>query len=72
MGDLHYLSFTQTWGATPAGARSDSIDVKATNIGSASIDVRRAGVDCNAKLNVTTDGPLAISLVGCNRVVHAG
>jgi dienelactone hydrolase len=72
MGDLHYLSFVQTWGPTPPVPRSDSIDLKATNIASTSIDVHRAGVDCNVKLNVTTDGPIAISLVGCNRVVHAG
>ena len=72
MGDLHYAALSQTWGATPTAARSDSIDVTATNIATGSIDVRRAGVDCNVKLNVTTDGPIAISLVGCNRVVHAG
>jgi hypothetical protein len=72
MGDLHYVSFTQRWGATPPALRSDAIDVNATNIASASIDVNRAGVDCNAKLGVTTDGPIAITLVGCGRVVHAG
>jgi hypothetical protein len=72
MGDLHYVSFIQTWGATPSASRSDSIDVNATNIATAAIDVERAGVDCNAKLGVTTDGPIAITLVGCDRVVHAG
>ncbi|HEY2160143.1 MAG TPA: hypothetical protein VGH24_02465, partial [Solirubrobacteraceae bacterium] len=72
MGDLHYLSFTQTWGAAPTAPRSDAIDVKATNIGAAAIDVRRAGVDCNAKLGVSTDGPIAITLAGCSRVIHAG
>jgi hypothetical protein len=72
MGDLHYAALSQAWGATPTTARSDSIGVTATNIATGSIDVRRAGVDCNVNLNVTTDGPIAISLVGCNRVVHAG
>jgi hypothetical protein len=71
MGDLHYLGFTQSWGATPPAPRSEAIDVKATNIATAAIDVSRAGVNCNAKLNVTTDGPIAITLVGCRRVVHA-
>jgi hypothetical protein len=72
MGDLHYAALSQAWGANPTIARSDSIGVTATNIATGSIDVRRAGVDCNVNLNVTTDGPIAISLVGCNRVVHAG
>jgi hypothetical protein len=72
MGDIHYLNFSQTWGSAPAAARSDSIDVNATNIATASIDVSRAAVDCNAKLSVTTDGPIAITLAGCHRVVHAG
>jgi hypothetical protein len=72
MGDLHYAAFTQTWGAAPPAPRSDSIDVNATNVATGVIDPERAGVDCNVKLNVTTDGPIAISLVGCNRVVHAG
>jgi hypothetical protein len=72
MGDLHYAAFTQTWGATPAAARSDSIAVTATNIATGAIDVHRAGVDCNVTLGVTTDGPIEITLVGCNRVVHAG
>jgi hypothetical protein len=71
MGDLRYTSLAQTWGAPPSAARSDSIAVTATNIATASIDVARAGVDCNVKLNITTDGPLAVTLPGCNRVVHA-
>jgi hypothetical protein len=71
MGDLHFLRFLQTWGSAPP-AHGDSIDVKATNIATAALDVRRARLDCNAKLNVTTDGPVAITLVGCHRVVHAG
>jgi hypothetical protein len=72
MGDLHYLSFTQTWGPARPALRSDSVDLKATNIATAVLDLARAGVDCNARLNVTTDGPIAITLVGCKRVVHAG
>jgi hypothetical protein len=72
MGDLHFTAFTQTWGPTPTTPRADSIDVNASNIATASIDVKRAQVDCNVKLAVTTDGPIAITLVGCGRVVQAG
>jgi predicted esterase len=71
MGDLHYGSFTQTWGATPPAARADTIDIRATNIGRASIDVRRAHVDCGVGLHaVNVDGPLTVTLPGCHRVVH--
>ena len=72
MGDIHYAALTQTWGAAPRTPSSDSVDINATNIATATIDPSRAGVDCNAKLNVTTDGPTAITLLGCNRVVRAG
>ncbi len=72
MGPLSYASLTQTWGpATPAPA-SDAVDVSATNIATATIDPSRAHVDCNAKLNVTTDGPLTLTLAGCSRTVQAG
>jgi hypothetical protein len=60
-------------GAVPRAARGDKIDITATNIGTASIDVRRAHVDCNVALHfVMTDGPIAVKLPGCNRVVHSG
>jgi hypothetical protein len=72
MGDLHYVSSTQTWGPTPSAPRGDVIDINATNVATASIDVQRAAVDCNVTLNITTDGPIAVTLPGCNRVVHAG
>ncbi|MGH2882243.1 MAG: glucodextranase DOMON-like domain-containing protein, partial [Solirubrobacteraceae bacterium] len=61
MGPLAYASLTQTWGpATPAPA-SDTLDISATNIATATIDVSRARVDCNAKVNVTTDGPVTVT-----------
>lgn len=72
MGTLAYTSSTQTWGPTPAAPASDSIDITATNLATASINVQRAHVDCNVRLNITTDGPIAVSLPACHRVVNAG
>lgn len=72
MGDLHYASQTQTWGTTPSAPRSDTIDIHASNVSTASINVQRADVDCRANLNIVTDGPITVSLSGCNRVVTAG
>lgn len=72
MGPLAYASLTQTWGAAPPAPRSDALDINATNIATASIDVSRAHVDCDAKLNITTDGPIMVTLPGCNRTIQAG
>ncbi len=73
MGPLAYASLSQTWAPpTPTPPASDALDITATNIATAAIDVSRAHVDCNAKLNITTDGPISVSLTGCNRTVQAG
>ncbi len=71
LGPLQYASQSKTWGAAPSAARSDTIDINAVNIATASIDVKRAHVDCNVTLNVTTATPLTIALPGCGRTFHA-
>jgi predicted esterase len=72
MGPLAYASLRQTWGPTPPALASDTLDITATNIATASIDVSRAHVDCNANLNITSDGPISVTLTGCGRTVQAG
>jgi hypothetical protein len=51
-------------------------DVDAQNVSAVSIDAARARVDCSAGLNVTTDGPLAVTLADCakgrSRTLHFG
>jgi hypothetical protein len=49
----------------------DVLDIKATNLSTATIDLARAGLDCRAQVNVTTDGPIKVTLAGCNRVITA-
>jgi hypothetical protein len=39
--------------------------ITATNVSRVSIDAGRARVDCSASLNVTTDGPLRVTLTDC-------
>jgi hypothetical protein len=41
------------------------ITIKATNIGSLTIDPAAAHVNCNVKLDVDSDGPIDIKLLGC-------
>jgi hypothetical protein len=44
--------------------------VNATNVAEATINPQRAHVGCDATVNVVSDGPIAITLAGCNRVVN--
>ncbi len=62
---IAFASQFQTWGPAPTIQRADVLDVKATNVGAITIDPVRAGVDCGAKLNVTSDGPIQVTLAGC-------
>jgi len=64
-GPMAYISRTQDWGPAPAAPIRDRLDITASNVGSVTIDPARAGVDCNAVLHVTTDGPLTVILTGC-------
>jgi len=72
LGPIAYTSFAKTWGTTPSAARGDTINLTLTNIATASVNVRRARVDCGVRLNVASDGPATIKLIGCSRSVHAG
>jgi hypothetical protein len=62
---IPFTSQAKTWGAAPTEAAKDAIDVTAANVARASIDARRAKIDCSAHLNVTTDGPLKLTLADC-------
>jgi hypothetical protein len=70
-GSLVFESRAKTWGPAPAAPKADRIDVKATNVASAAINVGRAKVSCSVQLNITSDGPIDIALPGCNRTVHS-
>jgi hypothetical protein len=62
---IAYTGFKNTYGTPPAEPVADELTVNATNIATVTIAPSRAKVDCSAQLNVTTDGPLAITLAGC-------
>jgi hypothetical protein len=70
---IAYTSQARTWGAAPSIPIADELDIKATNVSSVSVNVRRAHVDCRAALHVVTDGPLVVTLDGCsNRTSYWG
>jgi predicted esterase len=71
LGAINFSSRAKTWAPPTPAPRANTIDVTATNISKASIAVKRAGVDCSVKLNITSDGPIDIALPGCGKSVHA-
>jgi hypothetical protein len=68
---IPYTSQSKSWGATPAQPKSDALDISATNVSAVTIDAKRAKVNCSAHLNVTTDGPLTVTLADCTGVKSA-
>jgi hypothetical protein len=72
LGAIEFTSRAKTWGPPTPGPKANTIDVTATNLSNASIDVKRASVDCSVTLHITSDGPIDVALPGCNRTVHAG
>jgi hypothetical protein len=62
---IPYNSQSRTWGPVPKEPVKDALDITATNVSAVTIDAKRAKVNCSAKLNVTTDGPLTVTLADC-------
>jgi hypothetical protein len=62
---MPYISREQDWGAAPTAPARDELVIVATNVAAVVIDPARAGVDCAATLQVTTDGPVTVTLAGC-------
>ncbi len=72
LGDLLFSGQAKRWGKAPSIAKRDRIDVTATNVASAAINVRRARADCDVEVAIQSDGPIAIRLDGCGKTVHGG
>ena len=67
---LAYTGFKETYGTPPAAPVADTLTVGATNISAATVTPSRAKIDCNATLDVTTDGAFALTLAGCPNGTH--
>jgi hypothetical protein len=72
LGPLLFTRQLRTWGAAPKRPVANQLDIDATNIRTMTVDVKRARVNCGAKVKATTDGPLTVVLRGCARAVRAG
>jgi len=60
-----YTTETRTPKPPIETASADRLVVTAENIGEITIDPRQAEVTCAVELDVTTDGPMTVHLVGC-------
>jgi hypothetical protein len=68
---IPYIGQDQGWGAPPAAPVENRLDIQAVNIRAVTINVDRARVGCDAELDVSSDGPLTVTLegAGCDRRV---
>jgi hypothetical protein len=64
-GPMPFIERRLTWSAAPQTPVADVLHITATNVASVTIDPARAGVTCGATLQVTSDGPVSITLAGC-------
>ena len=67
LGSLAYTSQARSWSAEPAKPRTDSLTVKARNVGTVTVHPERARITCGAALTVDTDGPVQVVFAGCGR-----
>lgn len=62
---IPYVETERTWSTPRRVARTNTITIDARNIGSLTIDPVAARVGCDVELDVITDGPIEIRLLGC-------
>jgi hypothetical protein len=72
LGGLAYTEQSKSWGPVPKTSAIDVLEIEATNVKQVTIDPSRAKVDCDAQLDVKSDGPLQVTLAGCGRRATVG
>jgi predicted esterase len=69
---IAYVRQFQTWGPFPSAPRQQVLDISATNLAAATIDMARAHLGCGAKVHLSSNGPMRVRLAGCGRLIAAG
>jgi hypothetical protein len=67
-----YTGFRKDWGDAPAEPIENRLDIVAQNISAVTIHPERARVDCDVVLNIQSDGPITVTLAGCEPSVQEG
>jgi hypothetical protein len=55
----------RTWGPAPRHAPRDALSLETENVRSLTVAVRRAGLTCDAAVELASDGPVELRLAGC-------
>jgi putative cell wall-binding protein len=63
-GSNPWLRRTLEWAPAPPADVADALDITAANVSAVTIDVDRARVSCDPTLDIDSDGPLEVTLVG--------
>ena len=66
---MPYVHQAKGWGKAPRAPRRDVLHIDARNLSRVVVHPRRAKLRCDARLRVTTDGPLRVRVAGCHRTV---
>ena len=66
-----YTRQSRGWGDAPGIERRRRLDLTLTNIDRVRVHMRRARLGCNANVDLESDGPARVVLVGCGRSVTA-
>ena len=66
-GGWAYVEKQRTWTEPGTAPVENRIVLRATNIARVTIDPAAARVDCNVRLDIESDGPVEVRLVGCSR-----
>jgi hypothetical protein len=69
---IAYTSQSRQWGPVPPALTRNRLEIDAQNLSALTIDPARAHVSCGAALDVTTDGPVSVTLAGCGRTETFG
>lgn len=67
---LPYVTETQAWGPPATQRARDVLVLTLANVGRATIDLRRAGLTCGARIEATTDTDAVVRLAGCGRMLR--
>ena len=69
---MPYVEQYREWGEAPKAPHRNVLHLDAQNLSRIVVHPKRAKLGCDAKLRVTTDGPLEVRLAGCQRTARFG
>jgi hypothetical protein len=72
LGPLAYAERSKSWGPAPQTSARNVLHLDAENLAQVVVHPGRARLTCRPQLDVTTDGPLTLTLAGCGRTLHFG